>query len=82
MQENPYRKHVFDLYEKYQKAKKKNGPYIWGKAITCREYLHKINDSKKELDTFREIFGEFMSKEQATESYRELCRDSRSYPQN
>ena len=36
------RKHFLVLYEKYQKAKKKNGPAIWAKAVLCREYLEKI----------------------------------------
>src|SRR6516165_5317979 len=38
------RKHFLVLYESYQKAKKKNGPVIWARAVLCREYLEKIAD--------------------------------------
>jgi len=42
------RKHFLVLYESYQKAKKKNGPVIWARAVLCREYLEKIADPDKE----------------------------------
>ena len=70
------RKHFLALYEKYQKAKKKNGPVIWAKAILCREYLEKIAGRDKEADIFEEMFAG----EKPAESFLELCKDSRSYP--
>jgi hypothetical protein len=63
------------LYEKYQKAKKKNGPVIWARATLCREYLGKIADRDKEADIFEEIFAG----EKPAESFCELCEDSKSY---
>ena len=68
------------MYEKYQKAKKKNGPVIWAKAVLCREYIQKIADSDKEADTFEEILAGSTTKKQAAESFRELSEDSKSYP--
>ena len=68
------------MYEKYQKAKKKNGPVIWAKAVLCREYIQQIADPDKEADAFEEILTESTTKKQATESFRELCEDSKSYP--
>jgi len=68
--------HFLVLYEKYQKAKKKNGPVIWAKAVLCRKYLQKIADSDKEADIFAEMFAG----EKPAESFRELCEDSKSYP--
>ena len=70
------RKHFLVLYESYQKAKKKNGPVIWARAVLCREYLEKIADPDKEADIFEEMFAG----EKPTESFRELCEDSKSYP--
>jgi len=74
------KKHFLVLYEKYQKAKKKNGPVIWAKAVLCREYIQKIADPDKEADTFEEILAGSTTKEQAAESFRELCEDSKSSP--
>jgi hypothetical protein len=70
------RKHFLALYESYQKAKKKNGPVIWAKAVLCKEYLEKIADPDKEADIFEELFAG----EKPAESFRELCEDSKSYP--
>jgi len=70
------RKHFLVLYEKYQKAKKKNGPAIWAKAVLCREYLEKIAAPDKQADIFEEMFAG----EKPAESFRELCEDSKSYP--
>jgi len=74
------KKHFLLLYEKYQKAKKKNGPVIWAKAVLCREYIQKIADPDKEADTFEEILAGSTTKKQAAESFRELCEDSNSSP--
>ena len=74
------KKHFLLLYEKYQKAKKKNGPVIWAKAVLFREYLQKIADPDKEADTFEEILAGSATKKQAAESFRELCEDSNSSP--
>ena len=71
-----WRKHFLVLYESYQKAKKKNGPVIWARAVLCREYLEKIADPDKEADIFEEMFAG----EKPAESFRELCEDSKSYP--
>ena len=76
------RKHFLVLYEKYQKAKKKNGPVIWAKAVLCREYLQKIAGPDREADIFEEIFAAFTSEEGSGESFRKLCEDSKSYPRN
>jgi hypothetical protein len=73
-------KHFLVLYEKYQKAKKKNGPAIWARAVLCREYLQKIADRDKEADIFEEIFAGFATEEKPEESFRRLCEDSKSYP--
>ena len=70
------RKHFLVLYEKYQKARRKNGPVIWARAILCREYLEKIADRDKEADIFEEMFVG----DKPAESFRELCKDSKSYP--
>jgi hypothetical protein len=70
------RKHFLVLYEKYQKAKRKNGPVIWARAILCREYLEKIADRDKEADIFEEMFVG----DKPAESFHELCKDSKSYP--
>jgi hypothetical protein len=51
------RKHFLVLYESYQKAKKKNGPVIWARAVLCREYLEKMADPVKEADIFEELFA-------------------------
>jgi hypothetical protein len=72
----PCRKHFLVLYEKYQKARRKNGPVIWARAILCREYLEKIADRDKEADIFEEMFVG----DKPAESFRELCKDSNSYP--
>jgi hypothetical protein len=73
------RKHFLVLYEKYQKAKKRNGPVIWAKAVLCREYLQKITRSDKEADIFEEIFAGFATEEKPAELFRRLCEDSKSY---
>jgi hypothetical protein len=70
------RKHFLVLYESYQKAKKKNGPVIWARAVLCREYLEKIADPDKEADIFEEMFAG----EERGEFFRELCKDSKSHP--
>jgi hypothetical protein len=70
------RKHFLALYEKYQKAKKKNGPMIWAKAVLCREYLEKIADPDKEVDIFKEMFAG----DKTAASFRELYEDSKSNP--
>jgi hypothetical protein len=70
------RKHFLALYEKYQKAKRKNGPVIWARAILCREYLEKMAGPDKEADAFEEMFGT----EKTAESFHELREDSKSYP--
>jgi hypothetical protein len=74
------KKHFLVLYEKYQKAKKKNGPVIWANAVLCREYIQKIADPDNEADTFEEILAGSTTKEQAAESFRELCEESKSSP--
>src|SRR6516225_2410835 len=71
-----WRKHFLVLYESYQKAKKKNGPVIWARAVLCREYLEKIADPDKEADIFEEMFAG----EERGEFFRELCKDSKSHP--
>jgi hypothetical protein len=79
----PYRKHFLGvLYDQYQKAKNKNDPETWARAVHCREYLQKIGGPDKEADTFQEVFAGFGIKEEVAERYRELCEDSRSYSQN
>jgi hypothetical protein len=77
---DPCKKHFLVLYEKYQKAKKKNGPVIWAKAVLCREYLEKIADPDKEADIFEEMFAGLATDEKPAESFRKLCEDSNSYP--
>jgi hypothetical protein len=74
------RKHFLVLYEKYQKAKKKNGPVIWAKAVLCREYLEKIAGPDKEADIFEEIFAGLATEQKPAESFRKLCEDSKSSP--
>ena len=69
------RKHFLVLYEKYQKAKRKNGPVIWARAVLCRKYLEKLADPDKEAAIFEEMFAG----EKPVESFRELCEDSKSY---
>ena len=54
-----WRKHFLVLYESYQKAKKKNGPVIWARAVLCREYLEKIADPDKQADIFEDVFAGF-----------------------
>jgi hypothetical protein len=76
------REHFLVLYEKYQKAKKKNGPLIWARAVLCRKYLQKISDPDKEADIFEEMFAGLTTEEKPAESFRKLCEDSKSYSRN
>jgi hypothetical protein len=68
------RKHFLLLYESYQRAKKKNGPVIWAKAVLCKQYLEKIAAPDKQ----EEIFEQMFEVEQSAECFRKLCEDSKS----
>jgi hypothetical protein len=76
-----------ECYGDYIKAKDKKNPHMtWLKAVHCRGYLQELTlvphkAPKKEEDVVQDIFGAFVTKEQAADIYRDLYDDSRSYPQ-
>ena len=63
-------------YEEYKKLKAANHRETFRPAKGCVEQLQKIGGVGNEENTFQELFGEFMT----AEEYRNILRDSKSYP--
>jgi hypothetical protein len=74
--ENP----LLRFYEEYTKAKEANHRETSAKAINVIERLQKIGGVGNEENTFRETLGVVMTKEEVAEQYRNILRDSKSYP--
>jgi hypothetical protein len=68
------------FYEEYKKAKEANHRETFANAINVIGQLQEIGGVGNEENTFREILGVFMTAEQAAEEYRNILRDSKSYP--
>jgi hypothetical protein len=71
-----------EYYGRYLTAKsQKESEMIWLNAVACRVELRKMGDPTEEAEHCQNIFKEFVSQKQAQQIYRDLCDDSRSYPQ-
>jgi|SRR5271166_5220128 len=70
-----------EYYGNYWDAKEANQPTkTWLFAIHCRSQLQKMGDPSKEAEICEKIFAAFMPKGAASDIYREIYDDSRSYP--
>jgi hypothetical protein len=53
----------------------------WLAAIDCRKQLQKIGDTSTEAQICQDIFEEFMTKEQAAETYQQIHNLTLSPPE-
>jgi hypothetical protein len=71
-----------EYYGEYLAAKRQKEPQmIWLSAVACRRELQKMGDAAKEAKFCQKIFEPFVGNKQAEQTYRDLCDDSRSFPQ-
>ena len=71
----------FEYYEDYVDAKDKKPLKTWLKAVHCRKQLQKIGDISTEAQICQDIFEEFMTKEQAAETYQQIHNLTLSPPE-